>query len=132
MVKLYILTRTDLSNGQKAVQSIHSAITFIFKFPLLAFKWWISSNIVVLLGIENENQLITTFNQLKQLKLPIVEFREPDMQNQLTSISTILPTSQGNIFKDLPLLLREEERISDTSSTYLPSIKEALHNNIKK
>jgi hypothetical protein len=75
---LYVVVREDLSSAQQAVQSAHACIevarnTQIDKHPNL-----------VMLTIKDEHKL-QKFSD--DLGIPVQEFREPDIGNQLTAIA---------------------------------------------
>lgn len=77
---LYILTRTDLSLPQIAVQSCHAAIECTKKYPTAKHPS------IVLCSVKNEDDLMRQAAHLTTSGIKIIEFREPDRDNELTSI----------------------------------------------
>ena len=86
----YILVRKDLSLPQQMVQAAHAA----YESGLSSLCQ--SDDIVslVMCQCSNEQELERQAFYLRTLNLPFVEFREPDIDNQLTAIAT-LPLDQS-------------------------------------
>jgi len=98
--RIYSLTRGDISNGQKAVQSGHSIAQYLIEHnPHHVDKWCNGSIICLELG--NEKSLKRWMKKLDNLGISYSIFREPDMEHQITSIATL---HTGEIFKGIPLL----------------------------
>jgi hypothetical protein len=85
--KLYVIVRSDLSLGQQAVQGMHAAIGFIFKHPLRALRWFLKSNTVALLSIQDEQALGVLFGEALAGSIPAAAFHEPDRGNEMTAIA---------------------------------------------
>lgn len=77
---LYILTRKDLPLPQIAVQSCHAAIECAKKYPTHHHPS------VILCTVKNENDLMNQAKYLQNNCIEFLEFREPDRNNELTSI----------------------------------------------
>lgn len=77
---LYILTRKDLPLPQIAVQSCHAAIEAGKKYPTHHHPS------VILCTVKNENDLMNQARYLENNGIEFIEFREPDRDNELTSI----------------------------------------------
>lgn len=77
---LYILTRKDLPLPQIAVQSCHAAIECAKKFPTQHHPS------VILCTVKNEQDLMNQTRYLENNGIEFIEFREPDRNNELTSI----------------------------------------------
>ena len=82
-----IIVRNDLTNGQQLAQSVHSATEFAHKHTNLFNDWMTSSQYVVSLSADNEQHLKEVLTKLEWFGANVVTFREPDMDNQLTSIA---------------------------------------------
>jgi len=96
-----------LSAGYQLCQSIHSSIDFVFKFPFLSYIWHKRSNYIASLSVKDEPSLLNLVNTLKAKNIRFSEFREPDIENQLTAI-TIEPSKESHrICQGLPLSLKE-------------------------
>lgn len=77
---LYILTRKDLSIPQIAVQSCHAAIECAKKYPTEHHPS------VIICTVKHEQELIKQMAYLQNNNIAFLEFREPDRNNELTSI----------------------------------------------
>lgn len=98
--RIYTLTRTDLSAGQKITQAGHSLAQYIIDHnPHHAGEWGNGSIINLALG--SEKSLKRWIKKFDELGLRYSIFREPDMNNEITSIATLHP---GYIFSGIPLL----------------------------
>lgn len=100
--RIYTLTRTDISDGQKGVQAGHSLAQYIIDHnPHMKDLW--SNGSIINLGLGTEKSLRRWIKKFEELEIPYSIFREPDMDNQITSISAL---HIGDIFKGIPLLLK--------------------------
>jgi hypothetical protein len=95
MNKLYVLVREDLSPAQQAVQAGHAVAEYLLRGP--EHKW--DNGTLIYLGVPNEERLQLWKDKLEARDVPFVVFREPDIDNEITALSSI-PTNQ-NIFKNL-------------------------------
>ena len=102
-LKLITITRQDLSTGYQIVQSCHSVADFAYKFPNYFLSWRKNSNYKVCLSIKDESSLKKLFLKLKDINAPVIGFREPDLNNQLTSITLYGAKEYTKYTKYLPL-----------------------------
>lgn len=105
MDKLYIITRRDLKPGQQACQAIHAAREFVEKFPNQERDWYLSSNHICLLSVENEDELWNLYFRGRTAGIPSARFAEPDFGDQLTAIAFSPLASE--LCAGLPLALVE-------------------------
>lgn len=94
--KMYVLVRKDLDAVYRMVQGSHALADFFLKHSLLAAEW--GNSTIVFLGVRNENALNLIAYKLMSKNKLFGEFREEDLQHQLTSIACY---DDGRIFKDL-------------------------------
>lgn len=106
--KLIIVTRQDLTPGYQATQASHSALLFAQEFPQI-FKEWSKNSYLALLSVENEQELISLISKLEKSKVKFSVFREPDIQNQITSICIEPSDASRRMTSDLPLMLRDNK-----------------------
>jgi len=106
--KLYIITRSDLSPGSRAAQSVHGALAFAHEHPEVTGTWYRSSNNIVLLETENEVALLELAMKAKANGVPCSVFKEPDFEDATTSIA--IGPSGWRLVSSLPLALREPKR----------------------
>ena len=83
MSRLYVLTRKDLPNSQSAVQAGHA----VAKWLLHDQTTW-TNEYLIYLGVNNEQDLKRWGNKLTRKNIKWVGFREPDLNDELTSIAT--------------------------------------------
>lgn len=102
--KLYLVTRADLSAGQRAVQVAHALRAFVESHPDVDREWYQNSNYLALLEVPGEPQLARLLEKAQSRGLPASGFREPDRENELTAIA--LGPGAKKICRGLPLALR--------------------------
>jgi len=98
MSRLYVLTRTDLKYSSPAVQSGHSVAEFCLNSN--GEEW--NNQTLIYLGVKNLSELERWCFKLEKRNIKFTGFREPDMNDELTSIATL--SDDGKIFKSLKLL----------------------------
>ena len=97
MRRLYVLVRTDFNNRTySAVQAGHALAEYMLKYP----EDW-SNQTLVYLGVDDEIDLEIWVNRLREAGHRVVEFREPDIGDQLTAISVM---GADRLLRRLPLL----------------------------
>lgn len=113
MNRLYVLTRSDLSPSQQAVQAGHAVASWCYrvlcqKDSYLNDEW--DNGTLVYLSVPNEealkefmgNPLFRTYGNY--ITPELVEWREPDLGNSITSIAFCLDDKQKKIVAHLPLM----------------------------
>lgn len=98
MQKMYVLVRKDLPKTYQAVQAGHSIAEYLLAQPFL-FGW--NNGTMVFLRVKNEKELLKWGEKFDSLDKPWAGFREPDIGNQMTAITTI---DNGELFKGMELL----------------------------
>ncbi len=106
--KLVIVTRADLSDGYKAVQSAHAAINFTFEHPSRAGPWFTSSNYLVLLEVTNQEELRKLIKKCQFNDLRHTVFREPDIGNEITAVAIEPSMKTKKLVSRLPLLFKQK------------------------
>lgn len=96
--KLYVLVRNDLIYSSPAVQAGHAVASFCLNGKL---EEW-NNHILVYLVVENLKKLENWCFKLDKKNINYFEFKEPDMNNELTAISVLV--EDGKIFRNLKLL----------------------------
>ena len=95
-MKMYVLVRRNLSIPQQAVQAGHAVAELVLQDKS---KGW--NGTLVYLGVEDENILSRWKSKLNICEKSFVEFREPDIGNQLTAVACV---DDGKMFSKLKLL----------------------------
>lgn len=106
-----------MSAGYRAVQSTHAAINFIFEHPSRAGPWWKSSNYLVQLEVNNEEELKELIRKLERHQLCFSVFREPDIGNLITAVAIEPSELTQKLVKKLPLLFKNKNYETNVSST---------------
>lgn len=95
----YVITRNNLSDSQKAVQSGHCALEISRKFNIT------NHPSLIYLVVKSEEKLKRIIEELLEIEMDIVLFREPDLSNEITAIGTKpLSSQEREIFKKYQLL----------------------------
>ncbi len=84
--KLYVVTRKDLIPGAQACQAIHAFAEFQDKHPKEYQKWYKNSNYLAFLSVKDEMKLASYVFRAKNAGVLYAEFKEPDMDFQLTAV----------------------------------------------
>lgn len=108
-----------MTDGYKAVQSIHAAINFTFEHPDRAGPWFRNSNYLVLLEVENENKLKHLIRRCQQLNLAYSVFREPDIGNEITALAIEPSKVSRKLVSNLPLLFKSKIKQNETAENSL-------------
>lgn len=85
-------------------QSQHSIADFIYDNPVDAKLWKETSNYIISLQINNENELLTLYDYLIQIGINVTKFHEPDI-NEFTSICFLSTNETQKLTKKLKLSL---------------------------
>ncbi len=101
------ITRCDLTPGQRAVQSTHAAINFVFEHPGRAGPWFRESNYLVQLEAKNEQELLRLIEQCELKNIKYTAFTEPDLDNQITAIAVEPSLATQKLVSSLPLLFKK-------------------------
>ena len=100
---MYVVVRRDLPVAQVTVQAIHGALESARAFPHPK----IHPNAIVL-TVEDETALNELRERLRRAYVPFVSWREPDLNDSLTSVSSApLYGAERKHFRGLPLLKGE-------------------------
>ena len=83
-MKLYVIVRKDLSISQRAVQAGHAVAEFLLRGPFSRWK----NGTLIYLGVKGLIQLENLKLKLNDHGITYVEFREPDIGNEVTAIAT--------------------------------------------
>lgn len=109
--KLIIITRRDLEPGYQAVQASHAGIEFQHQYPEISKQWKNKSNYIVILSVKDEERLFLCLDKFKLYDLKTTEFREPDINYQLTAIAVEPSDLSEKLVKKLPLALKEYSKL---------------------
>lgn len=99
---VFTITRKDLDMSYAAVQAGHALYESASEF----YNNKINKHPhFVLCQVKNENKLLYWISKLESENIQFVIWKEPDLNNQITAISTeILTNDKIKIFKKLKLL----------------------------
>ena len=89
-----------MSAGQRGIQAAHATAQYIIdNNPHQNGEW--SNGSIINLALGSEKSLKRWIKKLDEIGLNYSIFREPDMNNEITSIATL---HTGSIFFGIPLL----------------------------
>jgi hypothetical protein len=94
-----VIVRKDLICSSQAVQAGHAVSEFCINSDLA--KSW-NNNVLIYLEVENMKKLEWVMFKLEKNNLKYYCFKEPDNNNEITSISVLLENNK--FFKNLKLL----------------------------
>jgi hypothetical protein len=103
--KLFIVTRSDISPGLQAAQSVHAALSFAFEHPDDGRQWHDTTPWVVCLSVPDERELLAEWDRVSHIPHRVL-VREPDLDDAATSFA-VLGHEAGRLLSSLPLSLRE-------------------------
>jgi len=83
-MKLFVIVRKDLTDSQRAVQAGHAVAQFLLCSP---FSRW-QNGTLIYLGVKGLNQLENLKRKFEFNNIQYIEFREPDINNEVTAIAT--------------------------------------------
>lgn len=95
-MKMYVLVRDDLSKSQQAVQAGHALAQFMIEHPFSGWK----NGTLVYLKLPKEDLTAYLHEWKKQIK-HISEFKEPDLNDELTAFAFLEPVPE---VKEMKLL----------------------------
>ena len=104
-MKLYIVTRADLSPGARAAQSVHTAYAFSAKHPDEQQHWYENSNNIVLLEADDEKALYALSLRARTEGISHAVFREPDFDDTITGVA--IGPEGAHLVSNLRLTLRD-------------------------
>lgn len=102
-MKLFLVTRRDLTPGARAAQLCHALRQFVDEHPDVDREWFERSNTLVLLEASDEDALWDLAGEARARGIPVSTFCEPDMGDALTSVA-IGPKGK-RLLRSLPLAL---------------------------
>lgn len=94
-MKLFVIVRKDLSTSQRAVQAGHAVAEYLCNNPL-----W-KNETLIYLGIKSLDKLTNLIRKLEFNNINYTEWREPDLNNEITAIAS---HCENPIFRKLNLL----------------------------
>lgn len=84
-MKLYLVTRRDLSPGLRTAQLCHAVHEFLREHPIHAQRWYEESRTLVCLEVDDEQSLTELAGRCHGIEASL--WREPDLDDALTSIA---------------------------------------------
>lgn len=101
--KLVTITRNDFKNfGYTLPQTAHTIADFAYEYPDEFKSWKETSNSIICLGCNSQEELIKLYNKFSQLT-PTIKFFEPDV-DEFTSICLLGTPDVRKKLAHLPLL----------------------------
>ena len=104
--KLVTVTRQDLTAGYQLCQTGHAIADFADELPQFFKSWKDNSNYLISLAAKDEISLNKIYEKLNKRGAPIIAFREPDLDNQLTALCFYGLPHYRKVVSNLPLALK--------------------------
>lgn len=102
-MKLYLITRADLSIAQQAVQAAHALQEYNVLHPGPVLEWYRASNTIAFLAVPDELALFDLVDVARARGYTTAPFREPDRNDELTAV--VLGPEAHRLVRRLPLAL---------------------------
>ena len=97
---IYAFVRRDLPHPHRVVQVGHAVIESIKNFSYQGEHPYL-----IVFGCKTEKSLVNALDNLREAGIMVVEFREPDRDNELTAFATAsMPRTEDKRFKKYQLL----------------------------
>jgi len=93
--------------GSQSCQATHAIVKFIFEHPEIATEWYNTSEYLVKLSVNNQEELLELAEKLRWKEILFSEFHEPDLDNELTAIALEPSERARRVVSSMPLLLEE-------------------------
>jgi len=84
-MKLYVIVRKDLTPSQRAVQAGHALAAYLLHGSFLR-RW--QNETLIYLGVKGLKQLENLKRKFHYEGINFVEFKEPDLDHEITAIAT--------------------------------------------
>lgn len=104
--KLYLVSRRDMSPGYQAVQTCHAIRQFSADHPERDAEWFVGSNYLAFLSVENEVELMRLLVSAHDHGVRSSAFREPDVGGAITAIALEPHPKTIEMCKNLQLALK--------------------------
>lgn len=78
---------------------------FALEYPQI-YQNWMKNPFLVLLALKNEYELISFISKLQQNQIKYSIFREPDINNQLTSVCIEPSELTRKLTSNIPIMLK--------------------------
>ena len=83
-MKMFVIVRKDIPKIHQAVQAGHALAEYLLYGP--SSSW--TNGTLIYLGVKGVNQLENLKYKFERDGISYMEFREPDLDNQITSLAT--------------------------------------------
>lgn len=105
--RLYIAVRADLPAGLQAAQAAHAAFQFFHEYPVIAGRWFVTSNYLIIVSVPDENALAALAVHASILTTLTATVREPDINDEITAVALAPTPAARRLCSQLPLALRD-------------------------
>lgn len=89
--------------GHQTAQVAHAVADFAFKKPDAFQEWHLNSQFVVVLQAKDTKHLEALHARAETQDLLVIPFREPDLDDELTSLAFVPHASNRPFLSNLPL-----------------------------
>lgn len=109
--RLYIAVRADLPPGLQAAQAAHAAFQFFHEHPVIAGRWFVTSNYLIIVAVPDELALLDLISDASRLGIVRTGVREPDIGDEATAVALAPVPATRRLCASLPLALRERAMV---------------------
>jgi len=102
MYSMYVIVRNDIPKSYQAVQGGHAAAQFMLKHNEVAKLW--NNHRLIYVNVKDERALRKMIYKLRRHNLDYASFNEPDINNEMTAIATVVTEKERKLFKHLSLV----------------------------
>lgn len=113
-----MVVRRDLTPAYQAVMCGHALSEFCLQHIDIANSWHKNSNYLAFLSVKDESELLFLIEKAQSRGIAISIFREPDIDNQVTSIAIEPSAESKRLCRNLPCALKECDAIGIDKNNY--------------
>lgn len=110
---MVLIVRSDLSPGYQAVQPAHALAEFAMTYPEIFADWHKNHKNLVILSVPSEAALQELFTIAQERGIKGVDFREPDINDELTAIALEPSDETYKLVSSLSLALKERQPVNE-------------------
>lgn len=112
-----------MTPGYQIAQTAHSVAAFAFSRTKEFHQWHENSQYIVALTVNNEQELEELLAKAFNNELTPIPFREPDLDDSLTSIALVPHAANKKMLSGLPLAGRHSGNVNKHSKSTIRKVE---------